>query len=588
MNKYSDLELRSYTSKILPPLTTPKHHSLILHDFAKIMLPTTPNVNTNRISVLTQLENERAFKAKTYELTHLQSIKETNNTVSSYSKADFLSLIRSLEMVSSNQSLDTCKILYEVKKTTVSIDHGACHNFQINCKDKRSPVIINIRRKQGKARYFYSKTIENPNINQHDQLFLSDNFEISDYGLRFAFDSLYFTIEALTNLICTIDISFGKLKVYIPPEPHESIKNNAVKAFEELRKNEDLRNQLKTKVEKLMQKRKQNYLKLSGSKNYLQLNKNITASISEKYLNNWDEKKDIVLQRKYEKYLEKKQQALKSLKKKSIQIENELFKREEHDRKEKKSKTQENWFKILYFLKIAFVFRQKWLNSRKDIIDSLQINTSARLIQRVFKKKQSQLSLNEIILLHASDNLILYNQVLAKTMKNEAERSLIKFISASAVNNNVTITFNSFIAKVSMIQKASKAFLSKNKKRIEDITKLWNAMIAKIISRSSSTHVNKYIKITSHTRKDIIKEYYSNKLLQYMIEINRATEKGKLECNKLFIQDSENLEISSNIRSDFSSNAYSDRTLIKQISYFNYLPSESELREMIEKAASTQ
>ena len=48
------------------------------------------------------------------------------------------------------------------------------------------------------------------------------------------------------------------------------------------------------------------------------------------------------------------------------------------------------------------------------------------------------------------------------------------------------------------------------KERIEEITKLWDKIVSKKISKSSGAQVSKYIKITSYKKNEYIKNYFFN------------------------------------------------------------------------------
>jgi hypothetical protein len=115
------------------------------------------------------------------------------------------------------------------------------------------------------------------------------------------------------------------------------------------------------------------------------------------------------------------------------------------------------------------------------------------------------------------------------------------------------------VGKVLKIQKASKNYMGKTKNRLEEIVKLWNAAVGKFLNRGSTLQLNRYIKITSHIRNQVIKEYYSKKFNEYlktMIPLRTLQSIKSISQTKCKMPE------------------------------FKYLPSEAVLKQLIDQAAS--
>lgn len=559
MNKYSDLQQR-LSAQFFPPIHSPKPRQLIFSDSDEFLTPISYPLTT-RISALTQNENLKVLNSKGFESSTPSFSNSSSKSTISHSSKDFSGLIKGLESVTNRQESTNFKMLFEGEISKIRLEQGGFHYYQIICKDKRSPLKVVIRRQKGKIRCFASKSMEKPNHFHHDQAFCMDTFEIPDLAIKFSYDFLYLSIEALVDTVLSIMISFGKARhIEIPPENHVIQRNKFNNDIEELRKSEDLRNQFKEKVDKLLKKRKNNALKLSGSKNFLKINKNVTGSISEKAFMHWGEKRVLVVKRKNENYLEKRTNAMKTLQKKERNWELEKLQKEEHEQCEKVARMQKDWIMLIFLIKTALNIRKTWVASRSTLILSLQYSNSARVIQKKFKKKYLNLGAKGLILLNCRNNLLLFHESSAKLLKSDSEAQIFSGISVSALNNALTASFLSFSTKVVFIQKAGKSFLLAKKRRIGEIQHMWEAAISKLTCRASSILIPKYLGITSRTRNGIINKYYSDQVSLYLNSIK-----------------------------PYQSRSNSRKLSLKVPSRpieFTYLPSEQVLRELIELAAS--
>lgn len=548
MNKYSHLEKRSLSNKYLPPLPS----ILITEESSGRLSPIDRQFKVPKISTFAQLENIKAHQTSNINPVFLPTKKDNVEITYAYSNKDFISLLQSIDLITNGKEESYYKIIREGEILTISLNENMVHYFKVKCNGKRSPLKINIRRSKGMIKTFVSKSIDRPNQENADYAFALDKFEISENGMKFPYNYLYISVEALTDVEFSIGLTFGKIKnVYIPREPLEKPRRSMSRDIEELRKNDELRNKFNKKVDKLLQQRKEHYSKISGSKNFLKLNKNITASSTDRLLCSWEEKKSQVIHRKCLKILEKKEQAIRTINKKVIQFQLEQYQKEQQEKKEQDLKSCKKWTIILYFLRSFSKFRSIIQENRQKIIKKLQRNAAARRIQRSFKPKFINENVKTTVMLRSRSSLLLYWHNLHKANTKFSSIMIIKTICLSAVNNKTFFTFNVFIDKIIYIQKRVKLFLERTRFRFDEILKLWNALMTKLTSRGSTVHLNRYIKITSHVRNHVIKQYYSQKLNEYLIRQRQGKKRQSLE---------------------------------KKLD-FKYLPSETVLKQLIEQAA---
>ena len=584
MNKYTDLQRKPSQSKIFPAIQSPKPHSL---DFQDIFLSPPNYTPTNRISSLTQIENDKIFSSRYLDLNTKALGKSTPGPISTYSSKDFSTLIKNLDNISNKYVQSDHQLLFEGHVATIKLDEGLFHYFQVNCKDKRTPMTVKIRRQKGRLHCFYSKTVERPNNCSYDQSFALDSFEISDYSIKFTHDTIFLSVEALTDVIFSLGVHFGRIKqVYIQPELHIISKNKLVSEIEELRKNDELRMQFKDKVEKIIKDRKKKILKKAGSKNYLKINKNVTGTLSEKLLfNNWDEKKALVLQRKYEKSLEKKMNTIRILQRKEINHECEKKTIEESSRKSKVKAIQKEWITLMYLINYSASIRKLWYNARCNVLLLLQCNNRARIIQKKFKQKYIKLNIKGVILLKCRNNTSFFYETSRRLYRMFSEQIVVSSI-ASILKNKLIISFKSFNYKVVNIQKASKVFLSKNRSRVTHIIQMWDEMMNKIISRSSVDQIHKYVNISSQTRDTIVNNYYSKKLTIYLNECKPSNSPPKSPPKSPRFSLSINSAHLPPNTSPFLSSTKPAQAAPSKVPIFDFLPSKSILRELIESAVT--
>lgn len=564
MNKYSDIKLRSAQSnQFFPeiPGLSSKNYSEVPQSFDNFLFPL--SYSNSRISSFTVVENQRVRK---YSNTTVNSpyIKNTidEDKILYNSKKNLLELIKRLDI----REVHEKKIMYENEIVDVELDHGLFKSFHIPCKDKRTPLRVYIRKKYGKVQCFFSRTVEKPNETSHDLVFHMDNFEINDFSSKFTFDWAYLNIQALSKTEFSVSISFSKDRpLFVVPETKFFMKSSSKKIFDDLRKNEDMRRNLTKRVKKLLKKRKKETLMLAGQKNFLQINKNATISILEKLPNNWTEKKEIVNKRKTEIRLEKIENAKKRLNRKFFLLQAEEIQKTEHEAKEKSMKIQKFWISLIFLLNSSSIIHKLCLEKRNIKILKLQEVASVRLIQKVFKKSFVALSVQSKTLQLCRNSLLVYQKLSKQISKSSTKTILVNFISHSAHNNHVAAVFKTFFKKLTSIQKSVKVYIFKKNARINEIIKIWNKVMLKLTSKHSTVLVTKYIKITSHQRNEAVRQYFKQRLTEYLNKLKSLKEIN----NDTRYQTALSMKLKKSIKA-------------KSIS-FEYLPTEFECKEMIDK-----
>ena len=411
MNKYSDI-YRSTLSTRHFKFAKPFNSDTTTEPEGLLTRPVTINYSTPRISALTQHENEKILVSLAKSPNKNSQSSIFFNHVARQS-CDFDSLLKSLDSITSGRVINTVKVLSEGKAMNINLNNGQVQCFKIFSKGKRSPLKVNLRRSIGKVKVFVSKSCESPNEENCDKLCLDDNFEFYDKGIAFMNECIFIAVEACGMVGLTVGISFGYLRnVYLPPEELPQKKKNLSVEYEEVYKNEGKRMELKKKVENLLKKRKRTMMKTSSSKNFVLMNRNVSSVISIKPLSSTKEKIQSVLQKKNQLYIDKKTHVLETITKKSLKLDLNITEKRIKD--QQRLIIQKSWLVILHLCASAQALKSKFLNKKSNIFLNLHQSSSARLIQKVFKNKYVKISVKDNILLHARNNLFLFNSIYSK------------------------------------------------------------------------------------------------------------------------------------------------------------------------------
>lgn len=556
MNKYSDLQRSASSYKFLPTVKSKRFSQPIeLND--EFPRPGSSYFQSPRISSLAQLENEKVSLAITKYYSPKSSEFIFPDSTRLYKTNDFDSILNRIDSITQGKDLSQLKELTDGSCVNLTLEQGSYEDFRVITKDKRSPLKVILKRNFGKLKIMISKNTEKPRNWNSEKVFFSDNFEYFDTGSCFLCRFIYLSIEAVASAQFSISVSFGNLRSIFglqetkPKKAHggllRGLKSDAIKM------------KFKIGVEELMLKKRKKFQK--QSKKILDKNSNVIIDnkTQTKSISSIQEKIAIVQKRKNEKYLEKKTHALESINKKHKRNVEESIKTETKQKKDLLIKIQKSWLSLIYFFISASNIKFQIIDKKLDTILSLQQTASARLIQKVFKSKYSSISLKDNILLHARNNLFLFNSIY-HYYKLPITQNLISSIKLSAKCTVICVKFKKFLSKIQVIQKASKTFLLRNKFRIDKILKLWNSTVESLMQKRPSRHSLKYIIIPQHIKEEIVKKYYFEKLSEYIQQIKSVK-------NSLL-------------------NVFKPQNEEFQMPEFLFLPSESELKDMFNEGAS--
>jgi hypothetical protein len=218
------------------------------------------------------------------------------------SEDDFSKIITKLEMVSTNRTAGTRRIMMnEGDKIEILMESGETQYFTVNSKGKKPPLVVNVKTTKGRVISYASKVHSEPSKDICEVSSRSETFQVKDVSIKFRIDAIYIGIEALTDSIFTVSIAFGQ--------------SLNLRSSKSLRVTQEEREIIERPEREYIPRKKK---KPSTSKDFVKLN------IEKSKLKNpettkkidWDFKKESVRIRRKQLFEEKKQRTLTLIKRK--------------------------------------------------------------------------------------------------------------------------------------------------------------------------------------------------------------------------------------------------------------------------------
>ncbi|OMJ68494.1 hypothetical protein SteCoe_34035 [Stentor coeruleus] len=568
MNKYQDIEIRNTVSHmILPPLHTPKNSYISLYEKEDLGSETTKSKLTfkdfHTISELSIEENSK-IQPKSDRILYSKTSEKHQASDFFLGAPNFEGLIQSLDRISKKNSEIREKELKEGESSSMSLKKDTYLFFKVHVKNKKPPLKVSIKRNVGIIKIYVSKKRLASN-EYHDYIFSIDSFEIDDKNTVFTIDNIYLSAFGVTASEFTAYVKFGKSK-HTLIENRSMPKMTTIEEYDNHTQKEDFRAKLNKRVEAIMKIRKMKLMQLAKSKNFIKINKNASQSIISKDTPKWEERKEVVFQRKNQNFADKLQRAKDLINKKILKQELKKQRYEEEKKRQNSIRFQKAWIAVISFWRSYEYLKKKFKITKEEKILDIKTSFAARLIQKNFKRFSKNLPQKDQVLLRARNCLIFLHNNKFKIEEKSIEKNLMEVIKTSNFYMQVYRKFRNYIIKVSMIQKKLKLFVIKIKRRKNEIVKAWNKVLSKLIMENTSSKANsKYAKVTSYMRDPIISKYYKNKSREFLKKIRLFLTSSKLLrktgaklCTKIIPPE------------------------------FEYMPTEDELKKLIESAMTTK
>ena len=561
MNKYSDIQLRNSLPKLRMFSLTPKSLS---------SNPSLPNISnssisqqskhSSKISRFSELENSRA-EAITSRFLLTPSIIPQPASLPEIKTVDFKSLILNLNKVLTRPDMEDIQEIQEKELMPCLSTQGSLVYYKIKVKEKRAPMKIEVKRKFGKLRWYFSKEWGKPGESQYDYIFLDDVFEVSANGRYFDNEFFYIGVQVL------IDSDFSFM-ITFPAQDKLNLHNDIhYKSASMIPKSNtydyEYRINLNQRVEILKQKRKKQNLQLSGCKDFIKLNKDPSQVLYSKDQIPWKDRQEHAISKKNLIAQERAQRAKQYINKR-LDIYLKHKKSEISQKTSKKRLRQQAWTKILVFLSTLQIIKQQIYNHKKKKLFKIKLSASARIIQKAFISKLTRIRQKHAAIAACANILKLYRNVLITGVTNQVHCKILSCIKNSVLNSKISNKFDKFISVVTAIQRKVKNFIKITKMKKTELAKNWNLVLSKLIIENSNLRMNPFTKpIKVEVRNKILERYFNKCCLNHARLI-------KVYLESFFV-----------LSRDFGLRR--ERSCVKLPEY-SYLPTEEIMRKMIKGA----
>ena len=560
------MELRSVSSTKILPIVSPRQEIRRIREYSSLERPTEKVRDSLRISNLSVKENTRVKRISPSPPPG-QSETMRIETQQLPPLPNFALLIHQLDLVTGDRFLEEIH-LKESEAVQIHLEEGVTQCFRISCKNKESPMKVTVKKIYGVLKYYLSRKVSKPNENQHDLRYLVDVFEVTTSLIWFNNEVFYLSAFAQEISNFSISVKFGRPHGFGLQETRSVPRMSLAADLERYRRDRNLREQLNNRVNELIKIRKRQMLEMARSKNYLELNKVSIASSVAKETYKWEERRELVFKRKHENMEQKKIRNTMTLNKHELNLEIKRKIIEETENEKIAMHSRRKLVALALCISCSSVIRQMACENRVSHLSIIRMNSAARVIQKNVKRCILNFPIKFKVRLRLYSSLLYFYKNTSRIISSNINSALVGCIKNSKANLQVHFKITKFLSGIIMIQKAIKSFQVITKYRMDNLKRIWNGCLSKLILQNSSNSNNKYLRITYNIRDSALRKYYHKCMRIYLVAVKASLE----AINSLEPQ-----------RKTSRSHKYlRSKTRKHLMPGFNYLPSDYALQNLIE------
>lgn len=439
------------------------------------------------------------------------SPKSFNFTDSSYTK-----LIDTINEIISPKNLSKSKELSESDSIDLQLPKGKFRFFWCSVKGKKSPLSLKIKKKKGKVQVYYSTSVQLPDHNHSDKVYVSDYIEIREPSSHFRCENIYLGILAKEDSDFLLTLAFGK----------------TISSLAELKKIKmdlKLNSPVNDSIYSFESEERKKSPKVKTGKNFIQYNKTLKLqnfdmkiSMLTERAENWKARQKEILLKKKMNMNSKKQKIIDMLKWKMTKKEREQKRIAEDELREKKMRFDSTWMIFMFFAKsLQTMYKQiRDTKAYKAYLDTLL--TKVIYIQRIYRKFKGNLNQNQAFLLRSRNLLTLYcNNIKQLELSHLSGKVVFNFISFTAHTRLVFHHFATFQRSVYRIQRNFRRYCARKERRLIELRKLWDHACEQLLFKKASSRSRRQelssmiISIPSNIRDAKLLELYNSCIKTY-------------------------------------------------------------------------
>ena len=393
------------------------------------------------------------------------------------SDRDYKRMINRLDKIIHGSALSfKCMTLSESKPADLTLDENEWQYLKVKLQGLQIPLKVSLHRAKGRLICYVSRTISEPTDFFYDEVHSTDDFLISEPGLRFKSSWLYIGIQCLEEATFTVAIKFGY--VHRTKKRQVGCRPSAFEDLEELRRDEDKRKELELKVKEALERRKERW---KGSEmNFVRRNK------GEEVLVEREQWREAQVQRRIETFERKrahlhsrKARAIANIQKQELRRQAEATARLVLQAKLQHERFQRQWLSLSSFLRASSYLHANWLKAKQAKEDISRKMSAVHIIQRCYRRVRlfvnPKRKIKELLLHH----LMLHKGMFGEVVRAEGKEMILAAIKNGVKSNGVRTQVLAWYQKskfyiVVKLQRRWRRYRIVRVQRMQALSMLWN------------------------------------------------------------------------------------------------------------------
>lgn len=358
---------------------------------------------------------------------------------------DYRRLLNRLDRIINGSALSfRFTTLSETKPAEFSLDPDERQYIRIKTEGLSSPMKVTITRSKGKVVVYVSKSFQEPDERNCEEVHSRDSFTLSEPGLRFKTACMYLGVHCLDEATLTITVSFGHRR----RAHHASMtKLPSLTDLGEFRKDDSKRQALSKHVEELLASK--NEASKATFRDYIRENR---ANLGKDEAGN--AKKDLEMQRReealrkhFQNLKDKKARALLLLRRQELRIEAEGKARLELEARQQEQAMQKQWLGLLPFFVSVEVLYANFVTRKANVEEAGRQVKAAMVLQRCYRRVLLQINPKRLIRQHALHHLSIFAKVIGPEIAYESRSKVANMIKDSAEASRVKDSLDAYYRK---------------------------------------------------------------------------------------------------------------------------------------------
>jgi len=351
------------------------------------------------------------------------------------SDRDYKRMINRLDKIIHGSALSfKCMTISESKPTDLALDENEWQYLKVKLQGLQIPAKVSLHRSKGRLICYLSRTISEPTDFFYDEVHSTDDFLLSEPGLRFKSPWMYLGIKCLEEATFTVTLKFGY--VHRTKKRQVGGRPGVFEDLEELRRDEDKRKELDRKVKEALERRKDRWK--SSEVDFVRKNKGEEGlEERDRWRGEQVQRRFEALQRKRAHLHSRKARAIANIQRQELRREAEATARLTLQARLQHEHLQRLWLGLSSFVHVSSSLHAHWFKAKQAKEDVLRKLSAASIIQRCYRRVRlfvnPKRKTKELLLHH----LMLYKGMFGEVVRAEGKEMVLAAIRGGVRSNGV-------------------------------------------------------------------------------------------------------------------------------------------------------